>query len=274
VSRVIAPIAAKPARFYAIWTAVSSASGLVLSLSSAEIAERIGVSPQISLIMLIIGLMLVLLGLVAMILCSMVLISQARLIRATSAELSRLLKRIDYETRPASRADLGALREYVIRYFGTGVSPLQLMLGWMDRNPAVMHIICPNGQSKIVGAFVILPLFKRAERHLQSEFIDGTGILPEYVARDPRRAACFYVGSIIGDSMYIRALAMQAVRNELARLAVGKKVYARPVSKDGMRICRKWGFVPVLTSIVGDPLGHIHYLDFRADIGQSGTRPL
>jgi hypothetical protein len=251
----------KASKFYGAWTGASSVAALLLSISSREVAARANVPDVITGTVLCLAILTAIASLIALALAAVARLGEKRVLRASMAELQRLARRVEYLPRAARPEDIEPFREYAKRYFGPGVTPLPRQFTWHARNPDVFHVISPLGRTGIVGGFTIIPLTKRAREQLEAGMVDGVTFLPEHIAATTARAAGFYIGSIIGDSAYIRALALQAVRFHLMHVAAGKRVYARPVTQDGSRACRQWGFSPLSSELSPGTLEAMHFLD-------------
>lgn len=187
-------------------------------------------------------------------------VGPTRRLRAVRERGLRLFQRYGYLCRAARFDELEEVHQYAVRQFGTEIITLARMQAWHRRNPEVINVIVPNGSDRIVGAFSVIPLNIAARRLLESNLLEARAIQASHIVTDPRRAACHYVSGVAGDIKPVQATAITRIEEQLRRLRSGHTVFTRPLTNEGLRLCKRYGFRPLSTSCVGDQLGCLYYL--------------
>lgn len=163
-----------------------------------------------------------------------------------------------YETKAAKRRDLRAIHEFGERMFGTPVSDLNRAERWFDVNRHIFWLIVDTAirgtrEQQIVGYYAVFPLDKAATDLLEFEQIDGRSFEPDHIIpfkpnRIRRKPSCIYVGGVAGrNRKRIRHFVMGSLITHLKheKAAGVRVVYTRPVTKDGLRLVKKYKFRPV-----------------------------
>jgi hypothetical protein len=178
------------------------------------------------------------------------------------ARIVELRRKPEYAMRCARQADISAIYQFATDRLRTPVSQQQLMAAWMGRYAGIFFVAEPEGQSRIVGGFALLPLKTDAVREARADRLTGMGIRPADIAVDPKRAAGFYIGHIAGDTPWVKGMVLLKLECELERLdAGGKPVFATPVTEEGLRLCKKRQFAPV-DNAVQNPMGRLHHATY------------
>lgn len=155
----------------------------------------------------------------------------------------------------ASHHDLDELYGHYTRIFGDENIPKEDFSRWMKRNPyicyKVFRVTAHSHKERriLVGFFDFEPLTKAAIKRLianpdETLHIDISDILP------PRYSpSTYYVGSIgaTSESRSARFGTLMCAINFIEEKSAGQELvlYARPVTKDGKRICKSFGFAPI-----------------------------
>jgi hypothetical protein len=154
------------------------------------------------------------------------------------------------EARPNDLAGLHALYS---RYFGDEVPDIQLMRTWVAKCGSaftlVQRVIEDSGlatRQELVGSFKLLPLTAKGVRAIDLGQTTGSTFRPEHISGGRSRPAGYYVGDVVATTRFARGVVM-AQLNAAVSPAVrsGVTVYARPLTKDGLRVMTKHGFVQV-----------------------------
>jgi rifampicin phosphotransferase len=125
---------------------------------------------------------------------------------------------------------------------------LKLMQSLHHRNPRTIRIIYSEREvaRSIVGLVILVPLTQRGMREIEDRQLTSTTTvnLERHVSKSWRRARGAYIGGVAGSTTAGRAWALSTCEFLLEHSGV-EVVYARPASKDGLRVMRASGFVPL-----------------------------
>jgi hypothetical protein len=130
----------------------------------------------------------------------------------------------------------------------------------------VREKVVQRGQRKkttLVGFCTIVPMSLEAEALLAQEQLDGVRMNRAHILRPGRSPRIIYIGSIGGDGATAKAAVLNyvlGVIDDCASRGVNR-VYTRPVTQDGLRVARKYGFRPVKNDVVADELRRLYFLD-------------
>lgn len=170
-----------------------------------------------------------------------------------AAQFEAVLESENFEAHVAKSNQLDLVRTLATELFGPEVSSINRMKSWKKKHPRAVIAVCRRAESKakrsqeLVGYFCLVPLTESAEASLLSGDLKGSDIHDLHLAQDTARA--LYLGAI-GAKGGIRAKAftLGALNAELAKQGEARKaeiVYTRPVSDDGLRLAKRYGFTPV-----------------------------
>jgi hypothetical protein len=153
----------------------------------------------------------------------------------------------------ARPSDLPGLYALYTRYFGDDVPDIQLMRTWVEKCPSAFTIVQKvvedvglQTRQELVGSFKLLPLTARGVRAIDLGQATGSNFRPEHISGGRSRPAGYYVGDVVATTRFARGVVM-AQLNAAIWPAVRSSVtiYARPLTKDGLRVMTKHGFVQV-----------------------------
>jgi hypothetical protein len=171
----------------------------------------------------------------------------------------------DYELRFMSKADLSVVYPVYQRIFGEDLIPADAVALWMSKNPMIAYKVVrrPSGRaatSELVGFFELLPLTKSGESKLRGDN-PNTGSLSLkdiFSATHWDQAKAYYIASVgIVESPHIlkesrrqferlraEGTVMKMLVDQLRRLGARSTidVYARPITRDGLRLVKEYGF--------------------------------
>ena len=153
----------------------------------------------------------------------------------------------------ARPSDLPGLYALYTRYFGEDVPDVQLMGTWVAKCASaftiVQRVIDNSGlqtRQELVGSFKLLPLTAKGVRAIDLGQATGSTFRPEHISGGRSRPAGYYVGDVVATTRFARGVVMAQLNAAVwpaVRSAV--TVYARPLTKDGLRVMTKHGFVQV-----------------------------
>lgn len=187
----------------------------------------------------------------------------------------KLEKRTNYEHSQASEDDLKTILEFSREQLGEDIDEdvEKLMYGWYRKNPTMLWIVYSvtttikksAGQERTVrsrrvaGYFNLMPLKKKAARLVGEGKLYGSKIASDDMVTVNTKPSAIYVGGISADSPAAKAHALMAVMGRLGKqMKRGVEIYTRPVSKDGLRLARKYGFEPVQEANGLDAMKVVH----------------
>jgi hypothetical protein len=158
-----------------------------------------------------------------------------------------------YISRHAVRSDLPAIHALYSRHFGHEVPSLQLMHTWLDRCPACLTTIhqvseCSGLQTtpELVGSFKLLPLTAKGISALDLRQASGSTLQSKHIGSGRRRPKAYYAGGMVATSPPARAIVVAHLYAACASTAKATTtIYARPLTKSGLQIVTKLGFVQV-----------------------------
>lgn len=171
--------------------------------------------------------------------------------------------------RAARRDEIQDLIPFYERVVGTERPSLNELKELFNANNQVFRFlekITKQGSKKkqsIIGFCTILPVTPEAELLLANEELHGLKMTKAHILAPNKAAKAIYIGSIGGD----RAAAKAAVLNYVLGLIDDcaskgvKHVYTRPITKDGLRVAKKYGFAPVGRDVGPEDLKRLYVLD-------------
>jgi hypothetical protein len=122
----------------------------------------------------------------------------------------------------------------------------------LSKNNRIVKIIksLRNNKKGISGYYIAYPISKDADNLLQKKFIrNGKEIRDEQILTDFSRAHAIYISMVAGRNIHSKAFSLYVLRKDLTEYIEKyrkiKKLYAKPSTKDGLRILTKYGFEPL-----------------------------
>lgn len=118
-------------------------------------------------------------------------------------------------------------------------------------------------RSELVGFCTIVPMKSEAEPLLATEQLNGLRMSAEHIAAPRKQVRVLYIGSIGAQGAKPRAAVLNyvlGVMDDAAKHGV-RRVYTRPVTKDGLRVATKYGFEPVMGDVRPGELRRLYFLD-------------
>lgn len=122
--------------------------------------------------------------------------------------------------------------------FGERCSSLEQIARFMQYSLESTWIVRSKNQP--VGYFVVFGLKVAGERAILDGYYNGANPPPEHIHRRLRQAKALCVGGIVGRGMKGKAATLGAMMAFVSSLQKDR-VYARPVSKDGLRLATSNG---------------------------------
>jgi hypothetical protein len=157
-----------------------------------------------------------------------------------------------YVCTSASSGELPGIFDLYTRYFGADVPRLELMRAWLDKCPSaftLVHRLVTNESGlamgrELVGSFKVLPLSLAGVRAIELGQATGSTFRAEHLCGARRRPAGVYVGDVVATTPFARGIVIAQLTAAIEPTAKGElTVYARPLTRDGLRIMIKHGFL-------------------------------
>ena len=122
---------------------------------------------------------------------------------------------------------------------------------------------------EIEGFCTIVPMTREAETLLANEQLNGLKMNRTHVAGPGRAHKVVYIGSVGGDCAKAKAAVLNYVLGLIDDCAARgvTHVYTRPVTQDGLRIAKKYGFHPVKGDAAPDELRRLYVLEIKDRLG-------
>lgn len=166
----------------------------------------------------------------------------------------------------AQEADLPALRKIAVKYFGDKVTAVSRMKEWHTQNPSVFSMVTTEtrrGRRKTIdldGYFCVVPLRAAAAADIAAERKGINDLGADEVCTPSETPSGVYVGAVAASDKATRSAALQGLLGEVKRMARSRRdtlIMTRPVTHDGLRLVRAFGFQPVRTGL-DDLTGILH----------------
>jgi len=171
------------------------------------------------------------------------------------------------ECRPVSHSNVQAVHAFLKDAFGDETPTTSRMLEWQRRSRGAMTALYTKqlergvGTKTLVGVFKILRLTADGEKLVAREQRTGTTLSPRDIATDAEQTTAFYLGDILAVTSRAKGEVLRQLNQVLGREhARGMPVYTRPLTRDGARLVRTYGFVPVAQGVIAGDAGRIHKL--------------
>jgi hypothetical protein len=180
----------------------------------------------------------------------------------------------------ARQSDVSRLHDLYSEYFGGDVPSTELMRSWIKQSRKAFTMIYRVDNESIrkrkhvlVGSFKVLLLTEAAVRALEAEQVSGSTFQPDHLARRQSDAAGCYVGDVIGTTRFAQGVLLGYL-NVACEQAIkkGLPIYARPLTKEGQRVMKKYGFVEVSDGHSSPEIGRICKLVIDEDELLAGKR--
>jgi len=165
----------------------------------------------------------------------------------------------------ARHSDLVGLFDLYTRYFGADVPDIELMGAWITKCASaftlVQKVIGDSGLStrqQLVGSFKILPLTTKGVNAIELGQATGSTFKSEHISGKRSRPVAYYVGDVVATTRFSRAVVMAQLNAAISPVVRRPTtVYARPLTKDGLRVMTKYVFVQVANGRSAPEIGRV-----------------
>jgi hypothetical protein len=151
-----------------------------------------------------------------------------------------------FMAKPASSNELGQIFRMGSDLFEGGVSSINQMKRWHRVNPRIFWVLRKNGErgGEIKGYFCVIPLKARAAEMLVNGDISGKDFTVEHILAPTKTPTYIYIGAIAASGFRARGAALHKLLFHIEQMkAKGTKhVLTNPVTRDGSRLVKKFGF--------------------------------
>lgn len=152
----------------------------------------------------------------------------------------------------ATRDEIQEVLPFYDRVIGSGQRPsINALKAMFSANKSIFRFYkrkSMRGEKKIVevkGFCTVIPMNKAAEELLRKGELNGLKMDGTHIARVKDKCNVFYIGSIGGEGAYAKAAVLTYVLGVVDEFAQRgcTRVYTRPITKDGLRVAKAYGFV-------------------------------
>ncbi|MEZ5814546.1 MAG: hypothetical protein R3E13_07520 [Alphaproteobacteria bacterium] len=149
--------------------------------------------------------------------------------------------------RPATQSELKMIYDMGNNLFDGGISPLDQMQRWQKKNGEVFWVLRKYGDKKfapIYGYCCLIPLLESAVEELKSGEITGQSMRSAHISKN-KRPKSVYLGAVAAIGMRAKGAMLDKLTHEIDSRRRGgqtKCIYTRPVTDDGLRLIKKYGF--------------------------------
>jgi hypothetical protein len=153
-----------------------------------------------------------------------------------------------------------------------GVAPYEVFRAWYDKNPEVIRAVVRERaypllrKRRVVGFYSLFPVSREARDLLSRNILKGTALEPAHILPKGRKPAALYIGAIGAKGRRGREATLQFLMGQLASEVERRcsLVFTRPMTPDGLRLARKYGFREVEADTF-DRSDTIYVRDFSKD---------
>jgi len=152
----------------------------------------------------------------------------------------------------AGSADLPELAELYVSQFGEDAPSLDQMRDWLSCNSGIFRIIVEiepvSGARRIVASCKIVPLKNAVIPLLELGHFTGKGLTKEHIVRFKGSACAWYVGDLVSTSRVSAVAVMREMVDFFSKHLREDKpspIYARPLTKDGLKYLQDFHFEPI-----------------------------
>lgn len=156
-----------------------------------------------------------------------------------------------YETVSASLHELPTFRKMLVDEFGEAeVAPLDLFVKWQKRNPNVCQLVYKtspsNGMRMLAGGVKLVPIDNPLIFDIEyGGFRAGNAIPEKNILKPGMLADGWWIGDLLSVDGSNRAVVAALRKFFVENLRPNTRLYARPLTQDGLELLISFGFVTV-----------------------------
>jgi hypothetical protein len=176
---------------------------------------------------------------------------------------------VQYVCTKVGQKQLEALHAFCEGILGA-VANIQLVREWHDKNPNVLYWVNAQmsqpyqQQSSIVGVFSVFPITDEAAQLFSQNKLRGSALTANYVVAPGEDPAAIYIGAVAARGPRAKQQTLIALMGYVTALTAKKAsiVYTCPVTNDGLRVAKQYGFHCVLQDAPADERQAVFVRDF------------
>jgi len=247
----------------AVWCVTLGALMITICGVKDQFVTILRLPPVVLTLILIVGVLLILVATAIGIILFLPLIIQHRSLRT-------------FEPVMAERGDLETLHEFCEKYMGSHFATLESWRKRHEKNPGTFFMVKEfrkgrfKSQEKLVGAFTIIPVTELARELLERGDLSAVTFSPQHVASPLEPAAALYISGLVGSNFKSRGFVLSYLVSRLrTEQGLGNHLlYTRPMTTDGLRLAKRYGFYPVNPTVT-DQANRIYKKDSPSGIPPS-----
>lgn len=170
--------------------------------------------------------------------------------------------------RYAKRNELDEFLPFYQSVIGGPLPPMNEIKRTLKANSEIIRLLervkrGPGKESRrLVGFCSVLPITRSAVTLFEREELDGLKLTRAHVCTPRESPAAIYIGSIGAKGAEARAAILSyalGVMHDQASHGV-RYVYTRPTTREGLRVAKQYGFMPVASNVDRNALGRVYKL--------------
>lgn len=169
-----------------------------------------------------------------------------------SVPLDRRVEPI-YDAELATEAELADLHEFCCGLVPGAFAPLSVWKERFKKNPALFYIVRESKPGfrkqveRVVGSFSLVPISKTAQAALDLEKITGADLMASDIVARSATPAAIYLSWVLAQGFRSKSHTLSLLNEKLRVASKGRSItlYTKPSSDDGLRLVKRYGFVPV-----------------------------
>lgn len=203
---------------------------------------------------------------------SIVFLATAVIVLLASPVVRRFASETQYLCLPVVDPEVTEIHALARSSLGDSIVSIERLLAWHRKNPQILHAIVRVTRrplirsTEIVGFFCILPLTKKATRLLSSNSLRGSDLLPDHITSQVHKCASYYIAGVAAEDKGAKRFTLLSLVSFITAVVAAHpaKIYTRPITADGLRVARHFGFAPVVRES-SNQYDVVHERDLRRD---------
>jgi hypothetical protein len=164
-----------------------------------------------------------------------------------SASLERIT---DFDDSYVLQSDLDEICNLGRTAIGDNHAQKDLLTCRLQKCPHIIRKVTHGANTKIQGYYIVYPLTTRGVRRIQTQQVSsGKSLIDSDICTNFRTAKGVYISMIFGRGMVARAAALFHLKTHLRHLRSMNShlqaFFAKPSTKAGLRLLKKYGFRPI-----------------------------
>lgn len=159
----------------------------------------------------------------------------------------------DIEVENARPEDVASIRNLAVNFFGEEVTPESVLVQFARAGGifrVVKRVILKDDErrERFSGYFCVIPLSITAATSVKVKTLRGGNLTIDHVPDTIDETAALYIGAIAAKDGSSRAVVLESLRQHIHYLSHKggvREVLTRPLTEDGLRLVKKYGFQPL-----------------------------